>query len=355
MHRIRVTLLIIAIATTPSLGCSPRDIESGDRTEPPASPSLSPLPAVLRAVDTVVLRTPASAPIIRVSGVSVAPSGRIAIADVSEGNVKVFEADGTLAFIAGAKGMGPGEFQQPRFPRFDRRGFLHVADGANARISVFSDSGRLVADVPLDGGLTPVSGFAVIDDSLYVLTSAGSSPDVLHLLTRDGTSRRSFLPRDAMRAEDQPDNPIWRTASQFWLGVRRDSAFVVHTINDSLWTVDLRSGRVSSIGLTLPRYLAPRVPEAPPKDIQALLAWSRSFHVAASISVTDRAVVIPFVQGVLNYGDPSIVVVFHDGAWRAVSDPPPIVAGAPAAVVALLDPASEATDTLALGLFGVVP
>lgn len=355
MSHITLGLLTAAIATLPSLGCSPRDIESGDRTDAPAAPSLSPLVAVFTSADTVVLRTPATAPIIRVSGVSVAPSGRIALADVSEGNVKVFEPTGTLAFIVGGKGMGPGEFQQPRFPRFDRRGDLHVADGANARISVFSDSGRLIGDIPLDGGLMPVSGFAVVGDSLYVLTSAGSSADVLHLLKRDGTPVGTFLHRDAMRAEDQPDNPLWRTASQFWLGVRRDTAFVVHTLNDSLWTVDLRTGRVSSVGLTLPGYLAPRIPEAPPADIKALMAWTRSYHVAASISVTDHAVVVPFVKGVLNYGDPSVAAVFQDGAWRAVADPPPVIAGSPSAVVALLDPASEATDTLALGFLRVTP
>jgi len=316
-------------------------------------PVLEQLSAIQTSYDTLVLRTSITDPIVRVSGVAFAADGRIAIGDVSQGDVKIFDSEGKQVARIGQKGSGPGEFLEPRFPRFGVHGQLYVADGQNSRITVFDRDGALLNTVPLDGALQPISGFEILSDSAYVVTSAGGSEKVLHILDDSGTLIASYLQRALMRPQDEPAHPLWKTASQYWLAIRRDTAFVVHTLNDSLWTVDLRTGSIHADQIVVPGYRQPFIPEDLPHGIKGVMDWTRSFHIAAKISVTDDYVVIPFVRGILKYGDPSVVVFGGESRWVAISDPPPLIGIDGEYVVVLLDPDSEALDSVVLGRYGV--
>mgnify|MGYP001182195517 CR=1 FL=1 len=117
---IRVAILALAVA------CEPRAAARGPRDV------VSPVPTSLEAhyhrIGTVRLEQPDSALIVRVSGIDRNSAGLIALGDASEGNVKLFTQSGRLLRILGRKGGGPGEFREPRYPRFADDTTLHIAD-----------------------------------------------------------------------------------------------------------------------------------------------------------------------------------------------------------------------------------
>ncbi|HEX6908742.1 MAG TPA: 6-bladed beta-propeller, partial [Longimicrobium sp.] len=137
-------------------------------------------------VRSVTLEQPDSALVVRVSGIDVDARGRILIGDVSEGNVKLFSPEGRLLRVIGRKGIGPGEFEQPRYPRFGPDGLIYVADAQNPRIQVFDTAGRVTASTPvLTVGL--IQGFRPLDGRrLLVAAENSESREVLLELDMEG-------------------------------------------------------------------------------------------------------------------------------------------------------------------------
>jgi hypothetical protein len=66
----------------------------------------------------------------RISGMSVADNGLITVADVSEGNIKIFRSSGRFVQAVGRAGAGPGEYGDPRFVDWGNDGRLHIIDRA---------------------------------------------------------------------------------------------------------------------------------------------------------------------------------------------------------------------------------
>jgi peptidylamidoglycolate lyase len=78
--------------------------------------------------------------------VAIAGDGSFFVSD-GYGNSRVlhFAADGQLIKTWGTKGAGPGEFDLPHGIAIDDRGRVLVADRSNARVQVFEQSGRFLA------------------------------------------------------------------------------------------------------------------------------------------------------------------------------------------------------------------
>lgn len=78
--------------------------------------------------------------------VAIAEDGSFFVSD-GYGNSRVlhFAADGKLIKTWGTKGTGPGEFDLPHGIAIDDRGRVLVADRSNARVQVFEQSGRFLA------------------------------------------------------------------------------------------------------------------------------------------------------------------------------------------------------------------
>ena len=77
----------------------------------------------------------------RARGVSVGPSGQIAVADTGNHLVHIFHPDGTLAFRLGSNGAGDGEFRGPLGVSVGPSGQIAVADTGNDRVQVFHSNG----------------------------------------------------------------------------------------------------------------------------------------------------------------------------------------------------------------------
>jgi DNA-binding beta-propeller fold protein YncE len=79
------------------------------------------------------------------TGVSVAPDGRVFVADTHYYRIIAYDADGNELMRFGEYGEGPGQFIYPTDIAFGPAGRLYVAEyGGNDRIQVFSSDGDLL-------------------------------------------------------------------------------------------------------------------------------------------------------------------------------------------------------------------
>jgi hypothetical protein len=103
---------------------------------------------------------------------AVTPGGDVFVSD-GYGNNRVahFDKDGTLVKAWGKLGTKPGEFGVPHAIALDSRGRLYVADRNNARVQVFDQSGRFLAE--WRDKLVPWGLAVTADDEIWV---CGSSP-----------------------------------------------------------------------------------------------------------------------------------------------------------------------------------
>jgi hypothetical protein len=301
-----------------------------------------------RLIDSVVLEQTKDAPIVRVSGLALGTSGLL-LGDVSEGNVKLFDYRGRLQRILGRKGNGPGEFSAPRFPRFAADGSILVADGQSSRVNVFDPSGEPTRTITVTDGLVPIMGFQLLPDK-FLMTGTVGEEFLFYRIDTTGRTVREEFSRSRAHPRIRPDSPFWKSGLQAWLGLQRDTVVMVSTLSDTLWTMDLASGRWQARRLMVPGYLEPVPLEAPARSAAELMEWQKSFHAAAALYATSQLIAIPFVRGVLNYGDPSILVVRDaDDRWTAWTGAPPVVAAAGDTLATILHP--ETPEIMAIGLF----
>lgn len=303
---------------------------------------------------SVRLEQPDSAPIVRISGIDQDSGGRILIGDVSEGNVKLFAPDGRLLRVIGRKGGGPGEFTAPRYPRFGPGGLIYVADAQNPRIQVFDSAGTLRGSTRL-GGAGIIMGFEPLTASTYLLAVRRATDDrVLVEMDSSGTIRRQFLRIGKVNPTGQDDLELWGNVRSFFVTVSSDTAYVSTTLSDTLWSVHLPTGREGRTRLAFPGYVPPAPPsKSLPDGIQGLMAWSRSFHSGSTISSAGGALFLPYVQGVLNDGDPMLLLVRgSDGQWLAASGAPPIIGAGNGGAIGILTPGQGQVE---LGFFHLRP
>jgi hypothetical protein len=277
-------------------------------------------------VDTVVLASQDSVPVVRLSGVTWLEDGRIAIADVSEGNVKVYGADGRLLQVIGRRGRGPGEFEQVRYPILLRDG-RWVAGEATGVVSFFGADGTYLRRIRLQPNLG-ISSLSVLPSGRFVVTGWPYERGVVALYDSTGRELKRFLPMRRPPVTDQPANPRWSTALQYWSVVRGDEALVLSTLSDSLWKVNLESGHVSASSIALSDYERPKLPDqASPDDRRDPFAWVKAFHTSVSL-LQDRsgAIGVSLVKGILHYGDPALFYFQNKGSRRVIRDLTPVLA-----------------------------
>ncbi len=307
-------------------------------------PEARPFDEMFQLVRVITPEQSAESPIVRISGAAW-DGNHFAIADVSEANAKLFSIDGSRLATVGRSGEGPGEFMAARYPAL-ADGRMLVADGALGRVSVWTEDGELEREIQVEAGY--VSDFALLPDGRLVFSGSGfGTPGaVLGVFADDGTAlaqglfTTTVLPRDA-----DPEAP-WDNMRQALFAVANDTAWAVSTISDSLWAVPLTAETLGAEAyrLSIPGYVAPAAPEEPLRSLQDLSDWGNSFHGAAPPVASSELLAIPFVQGVLNYGDPTILVVRHDGDWYALSDPPPVIAAFADQLLAIHNPLEDPVE-----------
>lgn len=326
----------------PFLLCAACDEGPGSRT---IDPEGRPFDEMFRLVRVIAPEQSPESPIVRISGTAW-DGDRFAIADVAEGNAKVFEGDGSRIATLGRRGEGPGEFQAARLPQFVDES-LFVADGSLGKVSVWTESGEL--DREIDFRVGYVSDFAVLPDGRVVFSGVGfdGSGAVLGVFADDGNALMDGLFIDAVLPADADPELPWGNMRQAYFDVVNDTAWAVSTISDSIWAVPLNADSLAprSYRLAIPGYVPPGAPEMPLESVRDLMEWGKSFHGAASPVASAELLVIPFVKGVLNYGDPTILVVRdREGDWYALSDAPPVIAAFDDQLLAIHNPLEDPAE-----------
>lgn len=115
--------------------------------------------------------------------------GRLYVVDTgssrsTEHTVKVFDATGSLVGVIGrGKGVEPGQFLFPTYAAVDRDGRLYVTDTINGRVQIFDPEGRLVGVIGARGtawGMFDVPKGLALDTfgHVYVVDSGWSNVQI---------------------------------------------------------------------------------------------------------------------------------------------------------------------------------
>lgn len=300
-------------------------------------------------VATVVPQQSEEEPIARLSGMDVRGDGAFLIGDVSGPRVTMFDRSGRTLIRIGRRGAGPGEFQSPRYPRFGPNGQIYVADAQTPRIQTFDEQGNYLSEVILP--VDRIQGFDVREDgSFVVLAGADTTDNLLLHFDPAGKVRTATLPVANIRPDGEADHPIWPSVRSFSLAMRGDTAFVSSTVSNRLWQVHLPSGAVHTTVLSFDGYAPPRIDHGnPPREPSAMEAWARSAYMPSLLSVGTREVHLPFVKGVLNYGDPMVLLSrSRTGRWHALSGAPPVVGAYGESLITIEEPEA---DLVTLGIY----
>jgi hypothetical protein len=310
----------------------------------------APFSQVLQPVRTIVLQTPPSYPIVRLSGVDLAPDGKLVITDGSDASAHLFAADGRLLKVLGRKGYGPGEFQIPLSPRFGPDGRIHVLDFRQNRISVFHPDGSLDREVRL-GYLMRVTDIEPERGGTYLVSAIRTPEDsnTIFRLDRDGRVVRGFLPirHHEPAGISDPGMLDGLRRAVFSLSPDGDSAYVALSTADSLWTLDTRNGTYRVIPVGVRGYRPPVAPRPGMLSLREVTEWSKSWSEAAAVMSTSGTVAIPFVRGIWLHGDSSTLAVRRpDGTWANVDGAPLLVRGAHGYFVGVKDPLADRLEVV---------
>jgi outer membrane protein assembly factor BamB len=106
-----------------------------------------------------------------------ADSGRVYVLDAAAHRLVALDAaDGSVAWVAGSKGSGPGEFQSPTAVAALPGGRVAVADPQNNRITILGDGGFVSRTISSRDASDVTSLCGLSDGSLVIATLADTQP-----------------------------------------------------------------------------------------------------------------------------------------------------------------------------------
>jgi sugar lactone lactonase YvrE len=133
-------------------------------------------------------------------GMDVDGTGKIAISDVSNHQIIVFDTYLQVELAFGNYGSSPGQFDSPEGVSFTRKGGLLVADTGNRRIQLLDAGGAFVRALPLGNAENPLvrPRRAVMDQNGQVFVADPQAGRVF-VFGEDGSLLRSIAPLGAKR------------------------------------------------------------------------------------------------------------------------------------------------------------
>jgi sugar lactone lactonase YvrE len=135
-------------------------------------------------------------------GIAVDSGGRVAITDVENHQVLLYDAYLSLELAFGNYGSFEGQLSSPRGVSFSPRGEIVVADTGNRRVQIFSAGGAFLRAVPAAGNDNPLRRprRALVDEDGRVIV-ADPAAGAVFVFGADGTAERAIVPEDAAAFE----------------------------------------------------------------------------------------------------------------------------------------------------------
>lgn len=110
--------------------------------------------------------------------------GRIAVVDVLNSRVQVFNSDGSLSLVVGEWGVLPGQLFRPKGIAIDVKGNFYISDSYMGLVQKYADDGKFSAVLGKKGKpyamLTPV-GMTINKNRLYVVEMRNNKVSVYQL------------------------------------------------------------------------------------------------------------------------------------------------------------------------------
>jgi DNA-binding beta-propeller fold protein YncE len=140
--------------------------------------------------------------------VAVTPSGDVFISDgYVNSRIVHYDKNGKFVKAWGKLGTGPGEFSLPHGIALDSQRRLYVVDRNNARVQVFEQSGKYVAE--WRNIITPWAIWITPKDEIYV---CGSTPSQWWEVPKDGTQMNGVPAKDQIVVKFDRDGHV----KQLW-------------------------------------------------------------------------------------------------------------------------------------------
>ena len=143
---------------------------------------------------------------------------RVFVLDAQDAKVSVWTPDGSLVYVVGGHGEGPGEFLLPTRMEFVDSGGVYVRESFGSRFTYYSPDGTLLGTVP---GVP--NSLMYRDYLLRVEAPAGAGgyfalPQIAssHFVDRDIESYPLLLVRRSDRGEWLAPEPVFRLNSRNW-------------------------------------------------------------------------------------------------------------------------------------------
>ena len=125
--------------------------------------------SLFRRVDSTRLEQPEAAPIGGIINVATGPGGVLYASDFRMRDVKRYDRQGRLLGTLGRQGQGPGEFIAPVYVTTSRKGDrIAVADIAQYRVAVFDASGRSLSDHQVESPVSLHSVLLLSDSTVFL-------------------------------------------------------------------------------------------------------------------------------------------------------------------------------------------
>lgn len=244
--------------------------------------------ACYRLIDSFALQQDRRNIIARISGLEIAPDGKLILADASEGNLKVFEKNGKLVRVVGRKGRGPGEFQAVGRPFLGQDRNWYVLDPALAQVVVFDERFDFVRNVrpEITGYFT---SFARVGNGSMLFAGLTTTGAALVRTSPEGTDPTVLLGGDRIRRKERSD--LWRMITFVTIASGENLVPVISSVQDPLWLVDVQRGTVGAEAIPVPE-LRRRRPAPNTRDERMIMDWAESFFMPQAMYV-DRTVLSP--------------------------------------------------------------
>jgi sugar lactone lactonase YvrE len=141
-------------------------------------------------------------PLITPVGFDVDQSGRIAVTDVRNHQIILFDSYLGVELVFGSYGSSPGQFDAPEGITFTGDGGFLVADSGNRRVQRFGAGGKFVMSIPSQGETNPMvkPRRAVIDTKGNVFVADPEAGRVF-VFGEDGVLIRTIVPAGVTRFE----------------------------------------------------------------------------------------------------------------------------------------------------------
>ena len=294
-------------------------------------------------VDSLELEQPPDLPIVGIASLDMSDEGEVLVTDSREARISLFSPSGKLQQAIGRRGEGPGEFQYPTHARFDERGDIHVVDLQRRLISIFSRSGELQRDILLPSGLIP-SNMEVVEQGQYWLTGQmpGVSENVLFKLDSLGSITAEYMPLANARPPGERNHEDWMSLRAMSITMTWSGPIMSFSLLDSVWAIDEMSGETRSWAIRPAGYVAPTLPEQAIRGGPAMMAWVEASQRATGIWGNDMYLLVPFASGVYHWTQRS-VASYRDpkGLWHTLLDTPVLLRSKGSMLIAFARPIGE--------------